>query len=55
MTRSEDIDYTYSLFAVLVHSGEISASGHYYVYINPNLDHNWFKFNDDVVSPASIS
>ncbi len=30
--------YTYKLFAVLVHSGDSSISGHYYVYIRPNMN-----------------
>jgi len=41
----------YRLFSVLVHSGSINA-GHYYSYISPNLDGNWYKFNDDCVDFA---
>ena len=40
---------TYVLHAVLVHSGD-NHGGHYVVFINPNLDGKWCKFDDDVVS-----
>lgn len=33
---------------VLVHSGSVNG-GHYVVFLNPNGDGNWFKFNDAVV------
>ena len=39
----------YTLHAVLVHSGD-NHGGHYVVFINPKLDGNWFKFDDEVVS-----
>ncbi len=41
------LSYMYSLFAVLVHSGEHSAAGHYYVFIKPDFkEGTWYKFND---------
>jgi ubiquitin carboxyl-terminal hydrolase 7 len=33
----------------LLHSGD-NHGGHYVVFINPKLDGNWFKFDDEVVS-----
>ena len=39
----------YVLHAVLVHSGD-NHGGHYVVFINPNCDGKWCKFDDDVVS-----
>lgn len=39
----------YTLFAVLAHSGG-GSHGHYVAYINPKLDGNWFKFDDDTIS-----
>lgn len=46
--------YKYNLFAVLVHSGDFSSSGHYYAYIRPDPNQNyWFKFNDAIVEKAS--
>lgn len=39
----------YTLHAVLVHSGD-NHGGHYVVFINPNGDGKWCKFDDDVVS-----
>ncbi|KAL3121385.1 hypothetical protein niasHT_004969 [Heterodera trifolii] len=44
-------DYTYLLYAVLVHSGDFHG-GHYVAFINTNLKGSprWCKFDDDVVS-----
>ncbi|KAH7702336.1 ubiquitin carboxyl-terminal hydrolase [Aphelenchoides avenae] len=53
--RGERDDYTYLLHAVLVHSGDFHG-GHYVVFINTNLKGNqkWCKFDDDVVSRATV-
>ena len=37
---------------MLVHSGD-SHGGHYVVFINPNGDGTWYKFDDDVVSSST--
>merc|ERR1719162_1305017 len=42
----------YILHAVVVHSGDVN-SGHYYVHIKPHFDGDWFKFDDDTVTPCS--
>ncbi|KAL1373665.1 hypothetical protein pipiens_018528, partial [Culex pipiens pipiens] len=47
--KPEDTSATYILHAVLVHSGD-NHGGHYMVYINPQNDGKWCKFDDDVVS-----
>ncbi|CAF1194604.1 unnamed protein product [Adineta ricciae] len=39
---------SYTLLSVLVHSGD-NSSGHYVSFINPDLDGQWFKFDDDIV------
>lgn len=41
-------DWEYELYAVLIHSGDIS-SGHYYAMIKPDADSGWFRFDDDKV------
>ncbi|CAI4232576.1 unnamed protein product [Auanema sp. JU1783] len=58
--KAKKIDNVYHLHAVLVHSGDFNG-GHYVVFINTNLrsprekaSPKWCKFDDDVVSPASI-
>ncbi|KAL1399151.1 hypothetical protein pipiens_008418, partial [Culex pipiens pipiens] len=47
--KPEDTSATYILHAVLVHSGD-NHGGHYMVYINPQNDGKWCKFDDHVVS-----
>ena len=49
---SKDADksepYIYHLHGVLVHSGDLNA-GHYYAYLKPEKEGEWFKFDDDRV------
>lgn len=40
--------WTYRLYGVLVHSGDLNA-GHYYAFLRPTKDGNFFKFDDDKV------
>jgi len=49
LEKPESTPSTYSLHAVLVHSGD-NHGGHYVVFINPKLEGKWFKFDDEVVS-----
>ncbi|UYV65714.1 USP7 [Cordylochernes scorpioides] len=52
LQKPESTPATYTLHAVLVHSGD-NHGGHYVVFINPKTDGrsvNWCKFDDDVVS-----
>ena len=43
---------SYSLHSVIVHNGRYINSGHYYAFIRPDIDDNWLKFNDSIVTPA---
>ncbi|KAL4426457.1 hypothetical protein ABPG74_012958 [Tetrahymena malaccensis] len=48
-------NFLYTLYAVLIHSGKQSGSGHYYVYINKL--NRWYKFNDsrvDIISEDEV-
>ncbi|CAF1189871.1 unnamed protein product [Rotaria sordida] len=45
---------SYKLLSILVHSGD-NSSGHYVSFINPELDGQWFKFDDDVVARVAPS
>lgn len=53
---SDDADksepYVYHLHGVLVHSGDISA-GHYYAFLKPHKNGEFFKFDDDRVTRAT--
>ncbi|KIW07364.1 uncharacterized protein PV09_02210 [Verruconis gallopava] len=40
--------YIYHLHGVLVHSGDLNA-GHYYAFLKPKKNGQWFKFDDDRV------
>ena len=42
-------DEKYELFGILVHSGS-AHFGHYYAYLRPTRDSQWFKFNDRIVT-----
>lgn len=46
--------YNYELFSIMIHSGSASG-GHYYAYIKEFENGEWFCFNDQNVSSASIS
>jgi ubiquitin carboxyl-terminal hydrolase 7 len=48
MSRYLEGSPLYKLLSILVHSGNPLA-GHYYAFINPKLDGQWYKFNDDSV------
>ncbi|KAJ1772579.1 ubiquitin-specific protease ubp15 [Coemansia sp. RSA 1843] len=52
---SEDADrsisWNYSLYGVLVHSGE-PHSGHYFGLLRPTTDNKWYRFDDDRVVPV---
>ncbi|KAI8641621.1 hypothetical protein BD408DRAFT_452094 [Parasitella parasitica] len=45
--------HKYVLHGVLVHSGDLSG-GHYFAFVKPEKDGNWFKFDDDRVIPSSL-
>ncbi|KAI3493363.1 hypothetical protein L1887_41917 [Cichorium endivia] len=45
-------DWKYRLHGVLVHSGDLHG-GHYFALLKPEKDSNWFKFDDDRVTPVT--
>lgn len=56
MAQTKDGDIVqlkYKLYATIVHSGKRIDSGHYYTYAM-NTSDEWFKFNDEHVSPSSF-
>lgn len=54
---SQDADksepWVYQLHGVLVHSGDFNA-GHYYAFLKPEKDGNFYKFDDDRVTRATM-
>jgi ubiquitin carboxyl-terminal hydrolase 7 len=44
--------YIYRLHGVLVHSGDLNA-GHYYAFLKPEKDGDFFRFDDDRVTRAT--
>ncbi|KAJ5462719.1 hypothetical protein N7475_007663 [Penicillium sp. IBT 31633x] len=44
--------WVYQLHGVLVHSGNLDA-GHYYAFLKPTKDGDWFRFDDDRVNRAT--
>lgn len=48
----EDEEITYSLYAVLVHSGWSTHSGHYYCFVRTGMD-TWHAMDDSQVSRVS--
>ena len=51
---NSDGEYIYRLFSILVHKGSANT-GHYYSYISPKLDGEWYLFNDDSVEKSLSS
>ncbi|KAK7207041.1 cysteine proteinase [Myxozyma melibiosi] len=49
--RSEP--WVYVLHGVLVHSGDLNA-GHYYALLKPEKEGDWYKFDDDRVTRATL-
>ncbi|XP_069725233.1 ubiquitin carboxyl-terminal hydrolase 17-like protein 6 [Phaenicophaeus curvirostris] len=53
MSENEGDPIKYELYAVLVHSGFSSHSGHYYCYMKAS-DGQWYKMNDSVVRLTNV-
>ncbi|KAF2153181.1 cysteine proteinase [Myriangium duriaei CBS 260.36] len=51
-TADKSEPYIYHLHGVLVHSGDMNA-GHYYAFIKPTKDGDFYKFDDDRVTRAT--
>ncbi|KAK9458784.1 uncharacterized protein V1516DRAFT_681942 [Lipomyces oligophaga] len=50
---SRDEPWEYVLHGVLVHSGDLNA-GHYYALLKPDKEGDWYKFDDDRVTKATL-
>ena len=51
-TKDQTGDNIYELFGVLVHAGSLNG-GHYYAYLRPSKEKEWFCFNDSNVKRAT--
>ncbi|KAG0092496.1 hypothetical protein BGZ92_009577 [Podila epicladia] len=45
--------FKYTLHGVLVHSGDLHG-GHYFALLKPERDGNWYRFDDDRVTRATL-
>ncbi len=45
--------FEYLLYSVVVHKGSIDR-GHYYAFIKPDIENQWYQFNDEIVRKADI-
>lgn len=52
-TADKSESYVYQLHSVLVHSGDFNA-GHYYAFLKPSINGDFFKFDDDRVTRATM-
>ena len=52
-SADREANYNYVLHGVLVHSGDLHG-GHYYALLKPQKDSNWYRFDDDRVTPALL-
>ena len=52
-TADKSEPYTYQLHGVLVHSGDFNA-GHYYAFLRPTAENQFYKFDDDRVTRATL-
>jgi ubiquitin carboxyl-terminal hydrolase 7 len=49
---NREVDYTYHLHGVLVHTGTVGA-GHYFAFLRPSVSPQWYRFDDGTVSKVS--
>jgi len=49
----DDEDFLYNLRGVLIHAG-VSQSGHYYSFIKDKATGQWYRFDDDDVTPWDV-
>ncbi|KAG8529786.1 uncharacterized protein KY384_005267 [Bacidia gigantensis] len=52
-TADKSEPYIYNLHSVLVHSGDFNA-GHYYAFLRPSAEDQFYKFDDDRVTRATL-
>lgn len=40
---------------VIVHSGKGVGQGHYFTFLNPHLEGEWFCFDDEIVTRVCLN
>jgi ubiquitin C-terminal hydrolase len=50
--KMKNTGYQYKLIGVVTHMGESGASGHFIAYCKSPISTEWFKYNDDFVTPV---
>ena len=51
--NSGNSGYIYDLIGVVTHMGDSSASGHFVASCRSPVNNNWYRYNDDIVSPLN--
>lgn len=52
--NNSSIDFTYELYAVVVHKGRTPSSGHIFAYIR-SPDGSWYEANDETVTAVELN
>ena len=50
--KMKNTGYQYKLIGVVTHMGESGASGHFIAYCKSPISTEWYKYNDDFVTPV---
>lgn len=46
---NKEFNHIYRLYAIIVHEGYSTSSGHYYSFIKNTENNLWYRYDDDVV------
>ena len=50
--QMKNTGHNFKLIGVVTHMGESGASGHFIAYCKSPIDKEWYRYNDDIVTPV---